>query len=598
MNNKTFTAILISILILSTPVSAQDMKEMWGSESSKKSENKQESKAWFKESKYAMFIHWGLYSQVAGKWKGETFYGIGEWIMKMKKIPVAQYQTIALDFNPVKFNAKEWVQLAKEAGMKYIVITAKHHDGFAMFKSSHPYNIVDATPFSRDPLKELAEECKKNGIKLGFYYSQNQDWNEINDWDQSKMNTSFDSYFQDKAQSQVKELLTNYGEIGLIWFDTPGNMTKEQSLSLVKTVNKLQPNALINSRIGNGVGDYSTYGDHQIPSKNIAGLWEAINTSNDSWGATWYDQNWKSPTQIVKDLVTIVARGGNYMFNVGPLADGTIPNTASMFLQTSGKWVKKHEEAIYGTSPSPWEKSFSWGDCTVKGNKLYLFVFDWQPGSNLNIFGLKNKIKSAVIDEKSINFNSETSGWTSFQLPLRKQKQLIEVIEVELEGAPIVNTELSIDDTVETILGADFAITQGCELVTSSWMEKFGTWKHAPSISNWESTNCQASWVINIKEPGTYFVDLEYNSFIDSDENEWDIFTDYSSKLRYLSIETTGAKKFTGWPPVRYRFRRERAGTIHISKAGRQTITIKAATKLKGGGMQLKALHLIPVKLY
>ena len=595
---KTFIVNLVSSLIFSGSIIGQDMKEMWGSDSTKVSESKQESKAWFQESKYAMLICWGLYSQIEGKWKDETFYGIGEWIMLTKEIPVAEYEEVARCFNPIKFNAKEWVQLAKQAGMKYIVITAKHHDGFAMFKSVDPFNIVDATPFDRDPLKELAKECKKNGLKLGFYYSQYLDWHENNSWDESTKDNSFNDYFKNKIHPQVKELLTNYGDLDFIWFDTPGDMTKEQSLSLVKMVNEFQPQALINSRIGNGVGDYSSYGDHQIPCKNIEGVWEAINTTNDTWGATWYDENWKSPTQIAQDLVSVVARGGSYMLNVGPLADGSIHPTISTFLRASGKWVDKHKDAIYGASASPWGRGFSWGDCTYNGNKLYLHVFDWEPGGKLNLFGLKNKIKSAVIDGEEVNFTNERNGWISFNLPLRKQNELIEVVELEIEGEPIVNTELGVDNVSSTILGADFAITEGCELETASWMEKFGTWKHAQNISNWDSINSQASWTVNVKEPGLYFVDFEYNSFIESDQNEWDIFTEYSSQLRHLSIETTGANKFTGWPPVRYRFRRERAGTINILKAGKQNITVKAATRLKGDGMQLKAIHLIPIELF
>jgi alpha-L-fucosidase len=598
---KKKASILILTLILSLSVVGQngeDMKKMWGSDSSNISEIKKESKIWFQESKYAMFITWGLYSQIAGHWNNETFYGISEWIMKQKQIPVAKYKPITNDFNPVKFNAKEWVQLAKDAGMKYIVITAKHHDGFALFKSNHPFNIVDATPFKHDPLKDLAEACKVGGIKLGFYYSQNQDWTEINDWDPNHKNDRFNSYFENKAQTQVKELLTNYGELGLMWFDTPGNMTKEQSLSLVKTVNKLQPQALINSRIGNGVGDYSTYGDHQIPSRNTGGLWEAINTTNDSWGFTWYDENWKSPSQIAQDLVSVVARGGNYMLNIGPHADGTIPDMAAKFLRESGKWIKMHGDAIYGASPSPWQRAFSWGDCTVKGNKLYFFIYDWEPGSDLNIFGLKNKIKSVKIGEEKIKFDHEKDGWINFHLPLRKQEQLIEVIEVEIEGFPEVYSELSVDNTSKTIIGADFASTQGCGLGTSSWMEKFGTWKHVQSITNWDATNSQASWVINVKEPGTYFVDFRYNSFVEASENEWDVFTEHSSQLRFLSIGTTGAKTKGSWDSLRYRFRTVRAGTIHISKSGKQTITVKSANKLKGNGMQLEALHLTPLILY
>lgn len=592
---KGYSVLLVSFL-LSSAVSAQstqkDMNDSWGDKSSKLSENKQETKEWFRESKYAMFIHWGLYSQVAGKWNDETFYGIGEWIMKQKKISVADYEKIAEEFNSVKFNAKEWVQLAKDAGMRYIVITAKHHDGFAMFRSSHPYNIVDFSSFGRDPMKDLAEACREEGIGLGFYYSQNQDWHEINSWDSSKKDVEFEPYFENKCKVQVKELLTNYGDIALIWFDTPGNMTKEQSLSLVDITNSLQPKALINSRIGNGVGDYVTFGDHQIPPANIPGLWESINTTNDSWGATWYDKNWKGPEQIAQDLVSVVARGGNYMLNLGPLSDGTMPADISEFLRISGIWVKKHEEAIYGALPSPWKRGFSWGDCTQKGNKLYLFVFDWEPGVSINIYGLKNKISAAVVGGEKIDFIQDDKGWTTFNLPMRKQQELIEVIELEIEESADVDPVLSVDDVSETVLGADFADTKGCKLSHSSWMEKFGEWKHSQNISDWDSES-QASWTINVKTSGKYFIDFEYNAFIESSGNEWDVFTENSSVLRFYSLETTGAEKERR---ARHRFRTVRAGVINIKEAGPQTITVKAASEPKGDGMQLQSLRIVPVK--
>jgi alpha-L-fucosidase len=560
------------------------------------STDKQEMMNWFRESKYAMFIHWGLFSQAANLWKGQTNYGISEWLMNRKQIPVAEYETLAQKFNPVKFNAKEWVQLAKDAGMKYIVITAKHHDGFAMYKSSNPYNIVDATPFKRDPIKELAEACKEGGLKLGFYYSQFQDWHEINSWDPTLKGRSFDDYFRNKCLVQVKELLSNYGPVSLIWFDTPGSMTKDQSLALVQLMKTLQPKALINSRIGNGVGDYSSRGDQEIPPKNIPGLWEAVNTTNDTWAAAWYDENWKSPSQIVRDLISVVARGGNYMLNLGPLADGTMPATISGFLRTSGEWVNKYGYAIYGTSPSPWQRAFSWGDCTLKGNKLYFFVFKWLPGGELNVFGLKNKIKSASIaGEKleNIEFEKDKNGWTTFHLPLRNKQQLIELIEVEIEGKPDVNAELSVDDASETVLGADFALVKNCRIMAASWMEKHGDWKHAQNITGWESDKSQASWVINVKKPGLYFIDFEYNAFLGSTGNEWDIFAEDSSRLRFYSLETTGAEKPEG---ARYRFRTVRAGTITFAKAGRQTLTVKAASKPKGDGIQLQSLHIVPVE--
>jgi alpha-L-fucosidase len=559
-------------------------------------EDKQEMMNWFRDSKYAMFIHWGLFSQAANLWKGETNYGISEWLMNRKQIPVAEYETLAKDFNPAKFNAKEWVQLAKDAGMKYIVITAKHHDGFAMYKSSNPYNIVDATAFKRDPMKELAEACKEGGLKLGFYYSQFQDWHEINSWDPTLKGRSFDDYFRNKCLVQVKELLSNYGPVSLIWFDTPGSMTKEQSLDLVQLMKTLQPKALINSRIGNGVGDYSSRGDQEIPPKNIPGLWEAVNTTNDTWAAAWYDENWKSPSQIARDLISVVARGGNYMLNLGPLADGTMPVTISQFLRTSGAWVNKYGYAIYGTTPSPWQRAFSWGDCTLKGNKLYFFVFKWLPGGELNVFGLKNKIISASIaGEKleKVEFEKDKDGWTTFHLPLRNKQQLIELIEVEIEGKPDVNTELSVDDATGTVLGADFASVTNCRIAAASWMEKHGDWKHAQNITGWLSDKSQASWIINVKKPGLYFIDFEYNAFLESTGNEWDIFSEDSSRLRFYSLETTGAEKPDG---ARYRFRTVRAGTIAFTRAGRQTLTVKAASKPKGDGMQLQALRIVPIE--
>ena len=318
--------------------------------------------------------------------------------------------------------------------------------------------------------------------------------------------------------------------------------------------------------------------------------------TNDTWGAAWYDENWKSPLQIAQDLVSVVARGGNYMLNLGPLADGTMPATIYEFLRISGSWVNKHGNAIYGTSPSPWQRAFSWGDCTLKGNKLYFFVFKWSPGGNLNVFGLKNNIKSATIageKNEKVVFEADKNGWTTFHLPLRKKRQLIEVIEVEIDGNPNINTELSVDDAAETILGADFASTINCKVQPASWMEKHGDWKHAQNITGWTSDNSQASWVINVKKPGRYFIDFEYNSFLGSAGNEWDIFSENSTRLRFYSLETTGTEKPEG---ARYRFRTVRAGIITFYKAGRQTITVKAASKPKGDGMNLQTLNIVPVE--
>ncbi|HEV7214974.1 MAG TPA: alpha-L-fucosidase, partial [Chloroflexota bacterium] len=258
---------------------------------------------WFRDAKFGLFIHWGLYALPAGTWKGQPIAGIGEWIMKRAQIPVTEYEQLAKQFNPVKFNAAEWVALAKAAGQQYIVITSKHHDGFAMYHSQvSDYNIFDATPFKRDPLKELADECGKQGVKLGFYYSQTQDWRhpngDGNDWDYVEEQKDFDGYVQQYVKAQVRELLTGYGPVCLIWFDTPKRMTVEQSHELADLVHELQPDCLVSGRIGNAVGDYAEAGDNRIPAGAVHEDWETPATLNDTWGFKSDDHNWKSATDL------------------------------------------------------------------------------------------------------------------------------------------------------------------------------------------------------------------------------------------------------------------------------------------------------------
>ena len=258
-----------------------------------------EKMQWFREAKFGLFIHWGLYSIPAGEWKGQPVAGIGEWIMNRAKIPVGEYEQLAGQFNPVKFDAEAWVQMAQDAGMKYIVITSKHHDGFAMYHSAvSKYNIFDATPFHRDPLKELSEACKRHGIRFGFYYSQAQDWHEPNGagntWDFGPDDKKdFDQYLRGKAEPQVKELLTNYGPICLIWFDTPRMMTNERGQRFIDIVHSLQPATLIDGRLGSA-GDYRSMGDNAIPNQVVEGDWEVPATLNHTWGYKKDDNDWKS----------------------------------------------------------------------------------------------------------------------------------------------------------------------------------------------------------------------------------------------------------------------------------------------------------------
>lgn len=331
---------------------------------------------WFKEAKYGMMVHWGLYSLLGGEYKGEKVSSYAEWAQTYFRIPNAEYEKLATAFNPVYFNADEWVRFAKECGMKYIVVTSKHHEGFAMFKSrADKFNIVDATPFGRDVMAELAEACYKHDMKLGLYYSQDLDWHEKNGggylsnhipnagttWDNSwdfpdEAHKDFTECFENKIMPQVEEILTGYGDLCLIWFDMPMTINESQSRRIYEAVKKYQPNCLINSRLGNGAYDYVSLGDNEIPDKledttgkavdmnsiggfkpSPYGLYETAATLNDTWGFSYHDHNWKTPEFIRSTREKLNGMGINYLINVGPDPLGRITADAQRILRGAAK---------------------------------------------------------------------------------------------------------------------------------------------------------------------------------------------------------------------------------------------------------------------
>lgn len=330
------------------------------------------NKEWFPTAKFGMMIHFGLYSLIGGEWKGRRMKHIGEWAQSYFRIPNEEYGALAKAFNPALFNAEEWVMLAKEAGMQYMVMTSKHHEGFAMFDSEwDDFNIVKGTPFGRDVIAELAEACYKHGLKFGLYYSQELDWRDpngggyksghtncgcmswTNDWDfPDNEAKDFSKCFEGKIKTQMKEILTKYGDLCLVWCDTPHLITEAQSVELYEMIKKYQPDALVNSRIGNGIGDYRSCGDNQVDFNHdegregcIAvgdrtGLFECPATLNQTWGYKAYDTEWKSADTLIEIKERLNAQGINYLLNVGPDHLGRIPAPAADILREVGNRLK------------------------------------------------------------------------------------------------------------------------------------------------------------------------------------------------------------------------------------------------------------------
>jgi alpha-L-fucosidase len=427
--------------------------------------------AWFRDARFGLFIHWGVYSVPAGEWHGKTNYG--EWFLEETKMPVSQYEKFAGQFNPVKFDAQEWVRLAKAAGMKYIVITSKHHDGFGMFRSDQTDWCIKSTPFQRDPLKELADACRAAGIKLCFYHSimdwHHPDWGNRRPWNDKTSGTPDMDRYTAYMKAQLKELLTGYGPLGILWFDGEWESpwTHERGVDLYNYVRGLQPNIIINNRVGKArsgmagmdkgaarVGDYGTP-EQEIPATGFGpGVdWESCMTMNNHWGYNKHDQNWKSSTTLIRNLIDCASKGGNYLLNIGPTSEGVFPEASIERLGDIGKWMNVNSEAIYGTQASPFE-SLPWGRCTQKkltGDKtrLYFFVYDWPANGQLVISGLGNKpLRALLFDGHApLTFTAADNSIT-ISLPAAAPDKAASVIALDIAGAPqIVKPDPYADET-------------------------------------------------------------------------------------------------------------------------------------------------------
>ena len=456
---------------------------------------------WWRDARFGLFIHWGLYAIPAGDWKGKTNYG--EWIRHSAQIPIDVYDKFVGQFNPVKFHADEWVSLAKDAGMKYIVITSKHHDGFCLFDSKDTDFDVMSTPFKRDILKELSEACRKQGIRLCFYHSI-MDWHHPDylprrDWekDRSAAGAVFDRYVL-YMKNQLKELLTNYGPLGVLWFDGEWESTwnEKYGRDLYQYVRSFQPDIIINNRVGasrsgmegfsqgkESAGDFGTP-EQQIPATGLPGVdWETCMTMNDNWGYNSHDKNWKSAKDLIRMLADIASKGGNYLLNIGPTSEGVFPPESVERLREIGQWMKTNSESICATQASPFKK-LEWGRSTQKaiggGTRLYLHVFNWPADGKLIVPGIFNKAKLAYLvadSKKAVLKVSRKEDSLVLEVPKQAPDPVDSVVILDVEGKPDVNDPPEIKSEFDIFTEAlDVAIASD----RSERAEKRGNWGGTP----------------------------------------------------------------------------------------------------------------------
>ncbi len=400
--------------------------------------NRQETIKWWQEARLGLFIHWGLYS----------IMGYGEWVMYFGRIPVREYEKLAEQFNPVKFDADEWVRFAKDSGLKYIVITAKHHDGFSMFKTNvSDYNIVDATPFGRDPMAELAKACRKHGIKLGFYYSHVREWhhplassyedkgrpdlfgNYGNFWDYPDESLKdLQAYIDEFDMPQIKELLTQYGDVLTIWFDTPSHITPNQGRQLRELVYDTQEGCIVNSRLCDAIEvDFLTMNDDGIPASGMDMPWDSPMTTHNGWGYV-KDGKYMPYEHMRYRIIEVVAKGGNLLMNVGPDALGVIPEESQREFCKLGEWLRTYGEAIYGTCAAGLPYLPQWGYVTKKNNAIYLFVTN-DKIKNVSLSGLKSHVLKCTSLEDGSELDFVKSG-ESLSVDVSSLPQDIRIVKV------------------------------------------------------------------------------------------------------------------------------------------------------------------------
>ena len=581
-------ASILALAVLLTVGAIAQQKQSVDPHANETREQRDARMKWWREARFGMFIHWGVYSVPAGTYDGKQIGSIGEWIMRTANIPVARYAQYANQFDPEKFNATEWVSYAKAAGRKYIVMTAKHHDGFAMYPTKvDDWNITAHTAFKRDPIGEMAAACKKAGLKFGVYYSQNLDWHHPGGgtagaaWDHAQKG-DFHKYVVNVSAPQVKELLETYHP-AVLWWDINGPFDAAEVKALTASFSKV-PGLIANNRLGGGVPGDTETPEQYIPSTGFKGRdWETCMTMNDTWGYKSYDHNFKSTSTLVRNLIDIASKGGNYLLNVGPTSEGIIPEEEVVRLKEVGQWMKVNGESIYATSASPYKKLPFDGRATVKGNTLYLNVFSW-PNSGLVLPGLQTAVRGAraVSSGQKLSVAKNADGSLSISRP-DVLSGISTTIALSLEGSPVVvepEVLIGLDKDNALRLGADNATLVGDEIKAQDSGEN-------ANIGFWTNANDSITWKIAMtgKNVASFAATLEYSCAPGSGGSKFSILIDGKPTGIYGSVEETKS-----WND----YRTVKLDSTFEFPLGRHTIQVKVDSKPNFAVMNLKKLTLTP----
>lgn len=561
--------------------------------------------AWWREAKFGMFIHWGVYSLAGGEWKGKEVEGYAEHLMRKEKISRQAYLTLAAQFNPIKFDAEEWVLAAKKAGMNYFIITAKHHDGFAMYNTDFSdFNIIEQTPFKRDPMEELADACRKHHMKFGFYYSHAFDWEHPdapgNDWEYNNPGGDkligganwYDShpewlpkaikYVNEKSIPQIQELLKKYHP-DILWFDTPHKLPFSENLRILKAIRAVDTKVVVNGRLARSAegnfGDYQNTADRPAEFFPVKGDWEAIPTTNESYGYSKYDNSHKSASFFIQLLAKAASKGGNLLMNIGPMGDGAFDPKDVSILDSIGLWINKNKESIFDADPSPLSIQ-SWGVSTQNANKLYLHVFQWPKDGRLVIGGLKNAIRKVYMlndpQQIPLQYESITQQDILVKMPLNGQDPVNTVVVIDLENLPLLvdTVRLLSSKTINRLLSFD------AKLVGDGF--KYGDGKsNRYYVEGWKNTQQEIHWPVRVLIPAKFKVLIKYTA-----EN---IGNRYELKTNDKIITALTKKNL---PNESYAL--EELGEVALDE--QSTEIIVRANNIKGDAlMKLFEIQLIPI---